>query len=103
MTEAKRGLLLRLPHDETDERKRYSHPDPDELADAYAVVYRHHYYGERAPTREEMARVLVLAGGYLDLTTYGSAPDRSLGYGGQEHCVKHLREIWRARKARWER
>lgn len=93
--------MMRLPHDETDTHKLYSHPDPDGNADAYTKVYRHHYYGEPAPTREELARVLVLAGGYLDLTTYGSAQDGSaLGYGGQEHCVRHLRAIWRARRSR---
>jgi hypothetical protein len=69
-------------------------PDPDVLRDAYAVVYRHEYYGERAPTDSETAMVLTLAAGYLDLTMYEL---------GQECCVKKLRDIWRARRARTAR
>lgn len=81
---------LRLPHDEADERNRYSMPDPDEHADALGEVYRHCYYGESLDL-EDLKRVLALAQGYLDLTTYTL---------GQECCVGKLRDIWRARRAR---
>lgn len=81
---------LRLPHDETDERKRYSMPDPDEHAEAYGEVYRCLYGGEEL-SREQLKRVLELAGGYMALTTYEL---------GQECCVEKLRDIWRARRAR---
>lgn len=85
-------LRITLPHDETDESRRYSLPDPDELREAYAAVYRwHHWHGPVPPTREEWTRVLMLASGYLDLTTYD---------GGQECCVGKLRDLWRARRAR---
>jgi len=86
--------MLQLPHGETNPRKRYVFPNPDELAAAYTAVRRHHYNGEREPTRQEMARVLMLAGGYLGLTTYEL---------GQECCVEKLRDIWRARRAAEEK
>lgn len=81
---------LRLPHDETDETKRYSLPDPDALAVAYDAAYRAHWYGERVVTPEEIGHVLALARGYLDLTTHSL---------GQEVCVGKLRDVWRARRA----
>ncbi|MCC6649040.1 MAG: hypothetical protein IT374_26165 [Polyangiaceae bacterium] len=56
-----------------------------------AVVYRWRFHGERAPTPGEVARVLMLAGDYLHLTRYVL---------GQEHCVRQLRDLWRARRAR---
>lgn len=82
---------MSLPHDETDERERYSMPDPDEHADAFSRVYRHRWYGEAEPSREDFERVIMLADGYLSLTTYEL---------GQECCVEKLRDIWRARRAR---
>lgn len=88
---------MRLPHDETDERKRYAMPDPDALAPAYGSLYDAAWYrGDRTTetvtvSREELRRLLSLAGGYLDLTTYEL---------GQEHCVEKLRDVWRARRAR---
>jgi hypothetical protein len=78
---------MRLPHDETDEAKRYSLTDPRECDEAYTAVYRWRWYGEREPTPEEFARVLMLAGDYLHLTTYEL---------GQECCVRKLRDVWRA-------
>lgn len=92
-------LVVRLPHDESDPRKRYVLPDPDYCADAYSVAYRATYYSGRplgeTPSitidYETMARLLALAGGYIDLTTYEL---------GQEACVEKLRDLWRARRAR---
>lgn len=84
-------LRITLPHAETDELRRYSLPDPDVLADAHDAVYRHHFYRERPPTREEITRVLMLARGYLDL---------ALNERGQESSVGKLRDLWRARRAR---
>ena len=90
--------MLRLPHDETDESKRYTMPHPDALATNYGAVRSKLYPCVRLEDlpetvtlgRVELEHVLRLAGGYLDLTTYQL---------GQEHCVEKLRDIWRARKA----
>jgi hypothetical protein len=85
-------MYVRLPHDETDERKRYSMPDVDELHDAYIRLYRAVWYDhEGAPDIEDIKRVLMLANGYVSLTTYEL---------GQECCVGKLRDIWRARRHR---
>jgi len=85
-------LRITLPHDETERARRYSLPDPDALREAFDAVYKwHHWHGPVPPTREEWTRVLMLASGYLGLTTYD---------GGQERCVGKLRDIWRARRAR---
>lgn len=83
--------VLRLPHGETDERRRYTLPDPDALTDAYARAYRDVYYESREPDIADVKRLLMLARGYLDLTTYVL---------GQETCVGKLRDVWRARRAR---
>lgn len=84
---------MRLPHGEADPAKRYSMPDPDELHASYERVYRARWYGGPAASEDDIAYVLTLAGGYLDLTTYTL---------GQECCVGKLRDIWRARRARRE-
>lgn len=87
---------LRLPHDETDESKRYTMPDPDALCHLLASARDKTYpynFGQFDPsviTREEMVALTSLAEGYLTLTTYEL---------GQEHCVEKLRDIWRARRA----
>jgi len=83
-------MRIKLPHGESDTAKRYSMPDPDALGAAVSVLYRSIFYHERPPTREELIRVVTLAQGYLDLTTYEL---------GQEHCAAKLRDIWRARRA----
>jgi len=90
---------MRLPHGETDERKRYSLPDPDALSEHYekaydAVYYRGRPLGDASPVtldKDDAAALLILARGYLDLTTYEL---------GQECCVEKLRDVWRARRAR---
>lgn len=84
-------MILRLPHGEVDESKRYTMPDPDACASALRVVRRNHHYGERAPTEVEITCVILLAEGYIDLTTYDL---------GQECCVEKLRDIWRAMRAK---
>lgn len=87
---SKKPVRIRLPHDETDERKRYSLTDPDgENADAYGRVYSARY-SKTEPDPDDLSRVLSMAGDYLHLTTYEL---------GQEHCVRQLRELWRARRA----
>lgn len=82
-------MILRLPHGETDENKRYSFPDPDDEGNIDALWTMR--YGE--PTRAQVLRALSLAQAYMALTTYEL---------GQEHCVGKLRDIWRARRASQE-
>lgn len=85
---------MRLPHDETDERKRYVMPDPDVHAEAMHHVRDHLGHGPAwrgALSDEDMARLLTLAEGYLVLTT---------GYPGQTAMQEKLGDIWRARRAR---
>lgn len=91
----RRLLHMDLPHGETHRDKVYSMPDPDGLIGAYENVRERVYHPEWKldPTREDLKRVLMLAEGYLDLTTYTL---------GQECCVGKLRDIWRARRARGE-
>ncbi len=83
-------MRLQLPHGETDERKRYSFPDPDALGGLYESAYRAAWYEKRPLERDEVLALLSMASGYLDLTTYEL---------GQECCVEKLRDIWRARRA----
>jgi hypothetical protein len=82
-----------LPHGVTDPALTYSMPDPDALLKTYEAAYSAHYYERRTLTDEQIAVVLMLAGGYLDLTLYAL---------GQECCVGKLRDIWRARRAAGE-
>ena len=93
----KPGGVMRLPHSETDERKRYTMADPDELDAAYSRVRSEVFPFHRAastPTvtvdRNDLARLLFAVDCYLHLTTYEL---------GQEQCVRQLRDIWRARRA----
>jgi hypothetical protein len=72
-------------------RHRYSMPDPYALGEVYERVYRHIHYGEECDLDKDIAGVLVLAKGYLDLTTYSL---------GQECCVGKLRDIWRVCRSR---
>lgn len=80
-----------LPHGESDPAKEYSMPDPDALLETYDAAYSAHYSEKRALTEHQLAVILTLASGYLDLTMYAL---------GQECCVEKLRDIWRARRAR---
>lgn len=86
---------MRLPHDETDEHKRYTMPDPDALKELYLEARRAYYLPELnehgTPTDEQIGALLSLADGYLGLTTYEL---------GQEACCRKLRDIWRARRDR---
>ncbi len=82
---------LKLPHGETDPRKTYSFPDTDALSEAYAEAYDRHFHQKKSLTNSQVRVLLSLAQGYLALTTYVL---------GQECCVKKLRDIWRARRAR---
>ena len=88
---------IRLPHDETDEAKRYTMPNPDALIDTYRRLR-----GRAFPPfpviltcpvlldTDDLRAVLSLADGYITLTTYSL---------GQECCVGKLRDIWRARRS----
>lgn len=80
---------MRLPHDETDETKRYSMADPDALAELAHSAHVAVYSDKRPLTREESTALLSIAQSYMALTTYEL---------GQEHCVGKLRDIWRARR-----
>ena len=80
-------IRMRLPHGETDHRKRYSFSDPD--SERLIEALDRCRYG--TPTREDVLLVLGVASDYMHLTTYEL---------GQEHCVRQLRSIWRARRAR---
>lgn len=101
-------VMMRLPHDESDPQKLYSFPDPDVLVDSY-IALRDEVHppfadsaefavgrrersdsGKRVVTYTHAAYVLMLANAYLTLTTYEL---------GQEHCLRKLRDIWRARRA----
>jgi hypothetical protein len=91
------GRLL-LPMGEEDPRKTYTMPDPDGLCDAMVSIYDDAWHRKPQGPRVEvdladLRRVLGLATGYLDLTTYAL---------GQEHCVQKLRDIWRSRRAHRE-
>jgi len=90
-TVEKKPYHLRLPHGETDGAKRYVMPDPDAGLDAIGRM-TDYWSGLRGELhRGDLARVLMLARGYIALTTYPL---------GQEHCVGKLRDVWRARRAR---
>jgi hypothetical protein len=82
---------LKLPHGETNPTKLYSFPDPDANLEAWKAVNSWRYWNGPLPTPGQVSAVLDLAYGYLDLTTYEL---------GQECCVRKLRDIWRARRAR---
>lgn len=61
----RRPLLLRLPHDSTDERERYGMAAPDH--EAYARAYRAVWYGEGELSREDVVSLLTMADSYLDI------------------------------------
>jgi hypothetical protein len=81
---------MRLPSDDAPPRERYTMPDPDGLSDAYQRL-REAAYHDTHMSRDDVKAVLMLAEGYLGLTTYEM---------GQECCVAKLRDIWRARRRR---
>lgn len=80
-------IRIQLPHDEPDGRKRYSMTDPDteRLHDAMHKCR----YG--SPSKADLGILTSAVADYIHLTTYEL---------GQEHCVRNLRDIWRARRAR---
>jgi hypothetical protein len=91
--------MIKLPRGETDTRKTYVFPDPDALGQLlwrtrYAYLYPVGIDEPRPSTvdvaRGDLEKLLAYAEAYIDLTTYEL---------GQEHCVKKLRDIWRARRA----
>lgn len=89
---------MRLPHDTTDARKRYTMPDPDALEERFASARGAIFppLHVESPThvtmtREDACALLALADGYLTLTQCEL---------GQECSVGKLRDIWRARRAR---
>lgn len=80
---------IRLPLNAKDEKKRYSLADPDALAKLVNFARHAHYEGSRL-SGTEISALLTIAQSYLHLTTYEL---------GQEHCVRQLRDLWRARRA----
>jgi hypothetical protein len=58
-------MMLRLPHDSTDERERYGMAAPDH--EAHTRAYRAVWYGEGEVTREDLVSLLTMADSYLDL------------------------------------
>jgi hypothetical protein len=82
---------IKLPTPDAPPDKTYSMVDPDYLPEALREVYGWLYYSEREPSRQALAHVVAMAEDYMHLTTYEL---------GQENCVKKLRDIWRARRAR---
>lgn len=82
---------IKLPIGETDERKVYRMPDPDDLQDSIDAIYRWRYYSGPEPTTEQFTAAYIAAASYIALTTC---------FLGQEHCVRKLRDIWRARRDR---
>ena len=83
----KAGRLL-LPHGEQDPAKQYIFPDP--LHGPFIEAERKARYNPQALTSTELLALCSLASAYRSLTA-----DEL----GQEHCVKKLRDIWRARRA----
>lgn len=84
-------LHLHLPHDEADPNKRYIMPDPDGCLGESVHRLSAALNTGREVDISDVIHVLMLARGYLDLTTYKL---------GQECCAGKLRDIWRARRAR---
>ena len=83
-----------LPSADAPKERRYQMPNPDALRPAYDRMYRRVFYSDKAstttvPLDDDLKRLLALAKGYLDLTTYEL---------GQECCVGKLRDIWRHRR-----
>ncbi len=88
-----RDKRLRLPHGETDETKVYLMPNPascnESLHEIRHWVFNGALDGHR-PEYRHFAAVVSLAEAYTHLT---ASPL------GQEHSVRKLRDIWRARRA----
>lgn len=82
--------VLQLPTADAPANKRYVMPDPDALMEVYQRLHEAAYHDLPISTAD-VKDVLLLAEGYLNLTTYEL---------GQECCVAKLRDIWRARRAR---
>lgn len=83
--------FLRLPHGNTDPEKAYAFPDPDQRPEAIWSLHQWLFAGGPKPSRDALIHIERLADAYVSLTTYEL---------GQECCVRKLRDIWRARRAR---
>jgi len=58
-------VMLRLPHDSTNESERYGMAAPNH--EAHTRAYRAVWYGEGEVTREDMIALLTMTDSYLDL------------------------------------
>lgn len=84
---------IRLPSRDAPPEKRYSMPNPEHRPEAWGNVHAWVYGEGPLPCREDLQQVLSMANGYRHLTMYEL---------GQEHCVRQLRDVWRARRAKGE-
>lgn len=94
MADPRMPYRITLPHGETDTTKQYSLSNPDHVAEAAERVHQSVYRTETAPEPADLRTLLSAVNDYLHLTTYAL---------GQEHCVRQLRDIWRARRANADR
>jgi len=90
-SEVARPLLMRLPSPDAPRDLQYNMCDPDYMAERVRTIRTAHYSSGETLSREDVAVLLLLADDYLHLTTCAC---------GQEHCVRKLRDIWRARRGR---
>ena len=77
-------VMMRLPHDSADARKRYGMATPDR--EAYTRAYRATWYGDGPVSREDMLALLAMADSYLDLVE-----------GTSRRAAEKLRDMRRAR------
>ena len=89
--QTKQPFRLRVPHDEPDERKVASWPNPDHQSVDEALERARAIVAASGNEADKLAllRVMELADAYLYLTTARN----------QSECARTLRSIWRARRA----
>ena len=58
-------VMLRLPHDSTNEHERYGMAAPNH--EAHTRAYRAVWYGEGEVPREDLSALLTMTESYLDL------------------------------------
>lgn len=81
---------IKLPHGEADSTKVYTMSNPDTVCEAAERVHEAVYRTGATPDPGDLRTLLSAVSDYLHLTTYEL---------GQEHCVRQLRDMWRARRA----
>lgn len=83
-------LRIRLPHTELNTLKTYTLSNPDAIREVARRVHEATYLTHTTPEPSDVRALLMVVSDYLHLTTYEL---------GQEHCVRQLRDMWRARRA----